>query len=246
MKRSSSLLTILSIALLATAPGCISDDGGFGLRCIKGEGPRVSRVLDLPIFTGIAVKGSTQVYLKQGPTQFVEVVGQSNIIDELELAVVDNVWSIEFDRCVRRLETVEIYITLPFLTSVTMTGSGDVYGETLFSSNQTLRLELTGSGSIDLAADYGEIRARTTGSGNIILEGACNEFDFTSTGSGDFRTFGLISSKGKITTTGSGNAQVFVENQLNVSITGSGDVYYMGNPNINASITGSGRLINAN
>lgn len=237
---------MLSFAITMGSTGCFSDDGSFSLRCIRGEGPVVSRVIDLPVFTGIKVKGSSNVFLQYGPTQFVEVLGQANILDELETVVDDDVWTIEFDRCIRRHETVEVYITLPFLTSVSLTGSGDVYGENTFVSEQTLELDLTGSGSIDLAVDNLQVIGETTGSGNITLEGSCDEFDFTTTGSGEFRTFGLVSLRGKVKSTGSGSSQVHVEEDLEVKLTGSGDVYYKGNPLIDASITGSGKLINAN
>lgn len=246
MKNNFGALLVLSFAIVIGSTGCFSDDGSFSLRCIRGEGPVISRVIDLPVFTGIKVNGSSNVFLQYGPTQFVEVLGQANILDELETIVDDDVWTIEFDRCIRRHETVEVYITLPFLTSVSLTGSGDVYGENTFVSEQTLELELTGSGSIDLAADYSKVVGKTTGSGNITLEGGCDEFDFTTTGSGDYRAFGLISQKGKVRSTGSGSSQVYAEEELEVSLTGSGDVYYKGNPLIDASVTGTGKLINAN
>ena len=43
---------------------------------------------------------------------------KTNIIDEIELDVRNGIWKIEFNRCVRDIDQLRIFITMPTLTSL--------------------------------------------------------------------------------------------------------------------------------
>lgn len=233
-------------ALIATfsLQSCLFlDDDPFS--CERGIGPTVTRVLELPSFTGIDLKISGKVILRQGSQQLVEVEGQENIIDLLRLNVSNNVWNIRFDDCVRNHEELVFYITLPDIRSLDISSSGTIYGDNEFTGND-INLRISGSGDMDLALDYDEVDARISGSGDMKLEGVCNEFDLDIDGSGDFHAFDLKAEDGDIDIAGSGDAEVWVTDHLEVRITGSGNIYYLGNPTMNIHITGSGKVLDAN
>ncbi|MFZ2897050.1 MAG: head GIN domain-containing protein [Saprospiraceae bacterium] len=234
-------------ALLATfsLQSCLFlDDDPFS--CERGVGPTVTKVLELPSFSGIDLQISGKVILIQGPEQHVEVEGQENIIDLLRLSVSNDTWNIRFDDCVRQHEELVFYITLPDIGYVSISGSGRVYGDNVFEGND-INLRISGSGDMDLALDdFDEVDIRISGSGDIRLEGEANEFDLDISGSGDYEAFGLQTQKGDIKISGSGDAEVYVTDRLDVRITGSGSVYYKGNPILNVHITGSGRVQEAN
>ena len=52
---------------------------------IKGEGPVVTRDLNVGKFTGVSLGFSGDVYLTQGSSQSVKVEGQANIIDNIKI-----------------------------------------------------------------------------------------------------------------------------------------------------------------
>ena len=240
-------LKFWAIALIAvfTLNSCLFfDDDPF--RCERGEGPTVTRVLNLPPFSGIDLTISGNVVLRQGPEQYVEVEGQENIIDLLRTNVSNDTWKIRFDDCVRNHENLTFYITLPEIGYVAISGSGEVYGDNVFEGND-INLRISGSGDMDLALDnYDKVDTRISGSGDIKLEGKTKKFDLDISGSGDYHAFDLEAEKGDIKISGSGSAEVFVNDHLDVRITGSGDVYYLGNPSLDVYITGSGKVIQVN
>ena len=239
-------LKLLVAALIATVSlnSCFLDDDNF-LSCERGQGPTVTRVLELPDFTGVDLKISGNIVIKQGPEQYVEVEGQENIIDLLKLNVSNHTWDIRFDECVRNHEDLTFYITLPEINYLSISGSGKIYGDNLFEGND-MNLRISGSGDMDLALDYTKVDAVISGSGDIKLEGDCQDFDLDINGSGDFHAFEMKSEKGDVKISGSGNAEVYVTDNLDVRITGSGDVYYLGNPYLDIQITGSGQVVDAN
>lgn len=238
----------LVVAISTCSVGCYfadDDDGGGFLNCENGEGNVVTQILDVPEFTGIQLNNSIDVYLQQGLEQKVEMEAQENIIDLLELDVQDDIWDIEFDRCIRDHKDIKLYITAPLIDFIGVSGSGQVYGENQLEG-EDLELKIVGSGDIDLAVLVQKIDARISGSGNIDLEGLAEEFEVKITASGDYNAFDLETQKGEITINASGDAEVLVNETLDITINGSGDVDYKGYPLLDIEINGSGDVNNAN
>ena len=220
------------------------DDGGI-FNCVDGEGPVVTQEIELPPISGVKLKGSMDVFITQGGEQQILVEAQENIINEIDMDVDNGVWELDFEDCVRNFTDVKVFITMPEVEILRITGSGDITGENVFAGS-TLILRVTGSGDMDLAAEYDNIDTEITGSGTVALEGICEHFDTEIRGSGDYNAFDMLSVTGDISITGSGDARVNVSEFLEVKISGSGDVMFKGDPIIDANITGSGEVVDAN
>jgi len=163
----------------------------------------------------------------------------------MERTVKGGVWEIEVDRCIRNMEEMRIFITLPEITEVKISGSGKIISENMLKADD-LEVGISGSGDITLGVLADDINTSISGSGNVVLEGEADEIRFLVSGSGDLRAFDLMARKAEVEISGSGDVEVYVTEQLNVSITGSGDVLYHGNPSLNVSISGAGEVVDAN
>lgn len=229
--------------------GCfidIDDDDGITIGCLNADGPYVSRSLALPEFTGIRNATSAEVFLQQGSEQEVVVEGKEDVIGEIERDINgDGVWHIEFDRCVRDVDELTFFITMPTIRSLRIDGAGDLKGENLFLV-EDLELEIDGSGDLDIALEADDLNADMDGSGDILLEGIADKALYRMDGSGDVRAYGLTTQAADVDIDGSGNVWVRVENFLKVTIDGSGDVYYKGEPELEVEIRGSGDVIDDN
>ena len=210
---------------------------------IRGEGPTVTKTMQLDKFHAVSLGFSGNVYLKQGNTQSVEVEGEQNIIDNIKTSVRDGLWKINFDRPVRKHEPVNIYITIPKITKAHLSGSGDLVSKGTFTGLEDLELSISGSGDIKFAAEAGAISARISGSGDIDLSGQAKMVNLKVSGSGDIEAYDLKAQDCSVQISGSGNCQITAEEMLEVRVSGSGDVYYKGRPRINSKISGSGDLV---
>ena len=246
MKTLQLSLFILLLGILAI-PSCNDDDGND---CINGIGAIETRTIAVDDFTGINLLGSDNVNIQQGPIQIVEATGHPNIIDRLESDVTAGTWNIKLqDGCYNNYQ-LSITITLPLIEKIVITGSGNVDVEH-FTEQSDLNLEIIGSGNMLLKSFTGAQNANVSiiGSGNVF-----GTFDFIDlenlnisiVGSGNFLGFPMRTEVCTINIAGSGDCEVYVYDELNVTIDGSGDVRYQGNPVINTNIRGSGNVINAN
>ncbi|MFQ5445441.1 MAG: head GIN domain-containing protein [Saprospiraceae bacterium] len=206
---------------------------------ISGKGPKVTKELSLSSFDGIGLSINADVYLRQGP-QSVKIEAQQNILDNIKTEVGDDSWNIRFIKKVRHHDGVKIWISIPSLSRIAVSGSGDVKSTGDFANLGDLALAVSGSGNITLGATSQSVKAAISGSGDIVLSGATGDFSVSIAGSGDIRAKDLVATGCNASISGSGDASVHATKKLNVAIVGSGDVVYSGNPSVRSKISGSG------
>ncbi len=218
----------------------VDDDDGF-FNCVDGEGPMVTATLDVTNFRGVELHIPADVFITQGDEFDVVVEGKQNIIDELELDVSGGIWDIKTDDCVRDIGEMKIFITMPEVDYLRVSGSGSIIsnGELVVGD---IEIRISGSGDIDVELNADDIEARTSGSGTMRLFGVADELEYRVSGSGDLLAFDLEVRRADIQISGSGDAEVNVAEFLKVRISGSGDVIYLGNPTIDATVSGSGEV----
>lgn len=215
---------------------------------INGKGEVVSKSFEVAPFTGVTNGIAADIHLTQAATQSVEVVAQQNIINNLSLEVEDGILNIEFiKKNVRHYEPININITLPVLSSLNISGSGNMNLTNTFDSCSSVSLNISGSGNIDAGFNASAKTYSTiSGSGDINLSGFSPAHDITISGSGSIHAFPFHTYSTSVNISGSGSCELWADSTLSVVISGSGNVYYKGYPAISTTISGSGNVSNSN
>ena len=249
MKKHSILFQmLLSATIVATTTGCyidVDDDDGFNIGpSVRGSGNMVveGRVLDS--FSRIEVEGSTNVFLSQGANQLVEIEADDNIVPIITTQVRGGELEISTSRNFRSSNPVNVYITIPEITSISVDGSGDVFGENELGGDN-LELEVSGSGNMDLELYYAQLDVESNGSGDFQLFGEVDDQVIRISGSGNYQARDLVSKNCDIRISGSGDAAVFASELLQAEIRGSGNILYYGGPQVESAVSGSGNVISA-
>jgi hypothetical protein len=220
-------------------------------------------------FTKLAFRVPGKLYLKQGPEQKVELEGNKDILSKIETTVSGGRLSIGRENDNWKMwdwdndDKIVVYVTVKDLDGVSVSGSGDLIGESKFKTND-LDLNVSGSGSLVLEADAnGTLGADVSGSGHIDFKGSCKDLDSKVSGSGKV-SLGLtsannvevgVSGSGKIMANGtakqikaniSGSGEVLAADlqvdACNIRISGSGDVEVNVKNDLDATISGSGSV----
>ncbi len=222
-------------------------------------------------FTKIAFRVPGKLYLRQGAVQKVEIQGKKDVLKEIETEVEGGKlvigkegnwsnwsWGNDDDD-----DDINVYITVKDIEALSVSGSGDLIGETKITSGD-LDLNVSGSGSLKIEVEAsGDLEADVSGSGDIDLKGKCRSFNSDVSGSGkvvmsvsisEKADFG-VSGSGKIMASGSaqkvkasisGSGKVLasdlVTNSCEVRISGSGDVEINVKSELDANISGSGTV----
>lgn len=202
---------------------------------------------ELPSFSEISLRISAKVYLEQGKNQSVRIVADSETLEQIITEVKGRTLNIRFpnNNIFKRWDPgkIEIYISVPEVDGLNLSGSGDIISEKI--ETRILDLLISGSGNIKIEQLTAErVSATISGSGNIKIEGSsvADELKTRITGSGNIDASGFEAKNVDAQTSGSGNSSVFSNGSIKVRIAGSGNVYYTGNPAIESSIAGSGKV----
>ena len=243
--RRRSLVRLAAPALLAAA-------GLLPLAAqaerVSGSGRTITEQRSLPPFQGVALSGSMDLVVRQGSTQQVEVTVDDNLLPFLETEVTgsgaDARLQVRWKRgmSIYTKTDARIHVTVPRLTSLAASGSGDMTVEPF----ETPSLSISISGSSDTRLQKlttAALQISISGSGDVEGAGSATRLKIGIAGSGDVKLREMKSDEVSVNIAGSGDAGVHADKALEVRIAGSGDVVYTGNAaTVNAKVAGSGSV----
>ena len=195
-----------------------------GCSVVSGSGQVESETRQVSGFTGVELSGTGEVTIEQGDTESLTIEADDNVLPVLTSDVQDSVLQLGTKprTTVQTGNPIRYRVTLKDLTSIELSGSGSVSAADLRVN--ALRVDISGSGTTNLA-------------------GSADQQELEVSGSGRYGAAELSSKSATIAISGSGKATMAVSDQLRVDISGSGTVTYSGDPQIDQSISGSGRLV---
>ncbi len=200
---------------------------------------------DVAPFSKIALKIDAKVYIEQDDEQVIRVVAGEETLEQIITEVKSRTLTIRYPtkNMFKNWNPgkVEIYITVPDIDVLNVSGSGDVMAEELKS--RILDLTVSGSGTIQIEELKSEtLSVNLSGSGKIEIEEGdlIESLKIRTSGSGKFDAGEMEANKVDVVTSGSGSAYVNSNGEIKARVSGSGNVYYSGNPAIDSSVAGSG------
>ena len=227
--------TVASIAVLSAATMVMADDISEEMR-------------DVDAFTKVKLEGSMDVEVKVGAKQSVKVIADSDIIKYLRTRVHGGELEIDIKhesgtrKLFRRIEKMQVIITVPSLEGAEVHGSGDLLVEDAVADNFVL--EVHGSGDAVLEnAKVDSLDVELQGSGDIDMQGTCGDVRVELQGSGDINGTKMKCKAADVMLQGSGDVDVYATASADVTVRGSGDIRVAGKPDkINSRVRGSGDI----
>jgi hypothetical protein len=258
------VFSLLAISVLFTScDGWGIFDGSNGITG-KGAIERVTR--DVKDFKNIDLATSANVFVKQGTTFKVEVETHKNIADVFEtiveggtlrLQTKKGIWNMRYDK-------LNVYIEMPTIEGIDISGSGDIKAETALSGDnidliisgsgnllaeqgvaaKTVKIRISGSGDIKATGiSTGDLSAKISGSGGLDLSGTADKADYLVSGSGDIGAKSVKSKAVQAHVSGSGNIECYADESMDALSSGSGNITYSGNATVVKShASGSGNV----
>ncbi|HBL76551.1 MAG: hypothetical protein A2W90_00585 [Bacteroidetes bacterium GWF2_42_66] len=202
-------------------------------------------------FSGISLRVPANLFLSQGDKQHIEIVTKASALDEIITEVKEGKLIIRFPNknyVWKDFESgkIVIYITVPEINALSVSGSGDIIGEDGIKTRM-LDLAVSGSGDINLQELQAEqLKVTISGSGDVAIKSNETATDLSATisGSGNLKALDFPVEDALIKVAGSGTCSVYVKNKMTVKVAGSGNVKYRGTPQIDKTVLGSGSVSN--
>ena len=237
----NSKIAIVLLVIITATGACKKEDKND---CIQGNGDIRQETRDVGEYNTVSASGAFNITFAQTSISQVDLFGDSNILLIIKTTVANKNLNISTDgsTCYTTNNTVEITLSSPLITRLTLDGSGKIVGNGL--NQDDLFYQTNGAAVINSSFTVKNFEYHSNGSGNASYGGTAETAILTIIGTGSIFASTLITDKCTVTISGAGDVRIHVDEELNVIISGTGSVYYSGNPStINTNITGSGQLI---
>lgn len=238
MKSYSLVIVVLGLSLFFSQ--CKKEESN----CVTGNGSLKmdGRVVDQ--YSGFEANGVFNISFSMDSVSRADIFTDSNISPLVSTTVADETLNISVanDQCYSVSQPIEVTLTGPEIRYITVNGEGNVEGHNIIQD--FINYEIAGTYSLNSSVQVNSIEISMSGSGDASILGSAIDAILKTEGTGSINASALVVDDCFITTTGTGDVRITVNELLDVTISGSGSVYYSGNPEtINSDITGTGKLI---
>lgn len=204
---------------------------------------------DVKGFTALVFKGMGKVELTQGDHDELVIEALPEIRSRIQTYVHDNTLYIDYNEDwkdwtgVRTLsgDKIRFRLVMREITSLSLSGVGSLDCPRIESTG--LSLALSGPSFLTVGAlKCSTLKVSLSGVGSVDVAGTTEELDIALSGAGSFKAARLGTTKANVRLSGVGTATVWAKETLNASISGAGMIEYYGSPQITQSNTGLGVL----
>jgi hypothetical protein len=186
-------------------------------------------------FTKIELNSVGKVYITQGDANYVEI-NSSGSKEGIETSVRNNTLYIDSK------VDAEYKITMRSVEALAVGGTGEISSNGTISSDH-IKLDVSGSGKMNLALQVKDLDIDISGVGKIALTGKADNANISISGSGKVDAFDLAVKNCTAEISGVGKCSIDVTDSLRSEISGMGTVNYKTKPaHINTEVSGVGRV----
>ena len=215
---------------------------------IKGNGQVKTETRQVTTFSSLASLGSMNVEISYGSSNSITIEADENLLPYIETTVEGGKLTIKPKKNVNLRSSVKmiVHVSMTKISSLQLSGSGNMNGEGSFTNDDKTDVSVSGSGNLNLNFDsFKDLDIAVSGSGNITLKGnATDNLSAHISGSGNIDCSGIRSNDVDAKISGSGNVKVYAQNSIDAKISGSGNVFYKGDAQkISSKVAGSGKVL---
>ncbi len=214
----------------------------FSFGGVSGSGPIQTETRNESNFHAIDLDVSGDMEITVGEQFAVEISAQQNILPLIKTEVKDGALHVYTNENFNSPGDIKIRVTAPAFDAFSVAGSGNLRVVNAIRSEK-MGMNIAGSGDIFCAqADFNSLSIDITGSGGVELGGKANDVKADISGSGDVMAKNMTANVLKVNIVGSGTVTADVSSALHADISGSGDVFYSGTASVETNVSGSGSV----
>ena len=234
-------LLLLAPVITLLFCSCMFTDG----KRIKGNGTITKEQRTVTSFKKVEVRGNIDVYLVQGEIKPVEIEGDENLIQYVELEQTGNKLVIKSKQGYNLDPSgdMKIYVTAPEFENIEVSGACNIYSQAKINNDNNLDLSVSGAGDIKMEVDAPKIDITLTGAGKVNLKGETKSFKLDLSGASTAHCYELLSEDTEVDISGAGSAEVYASVKLDAEVSGAGSIKYKGNAkDVKQHVSGAGSV----
>lgn len=196
--------------------------------------------------TGIAMASADKLIVKQGDTISVAIEASDKARERLQFSILESTLRIGYKSgnwgSGWSDDGAVITVTLPQLTNLDLSGSGEVAIAALTGRNVNIAMAGSGNAKID-KVKTDNLNIAISGSGILEMAGSSKAGTINISGSGEVKGENLDINDLNISVQGSGDARLTSNGHVRATLAGSGNVQIIGKAKCKSDTVGSGEFM---
>ncbi|MDB5235506.1 MAG: hypothetical protein JWR44_2499 [Hymenobacter sp.] len=206
------------------------------------------RPRQLADFQTVSSSGGIDVILSQGSKTSVVVEAspeaQAHVVTEVEDGRLKIGWERNYSwrHLFSNNRHVNVYVTCPRLSGVSLSGGSDAKGQSNFSADD-FNISASGGSDMKLTLNAKTLSVEASGGSDVALSGRVERQKVEVSGGSDYNGFALKSTTADVSASGGSDVNVFADGEISSSASGGSDIRYKGSARVtNSSSSGGGSV----
>lgn len=178
-------------------------------------------------FNSIFIAGSFNVEIVQGETSGFELNGNPVAVKLVKSTIKNGILHLSLDRYSRAMKHLSVVITVKDLELLKVSGCNAIHTKDKLIVDE-LELIVTGANKTTLELEARHIETKLSGASQTVLTGSTNSFDCKLSGASQLTAYDLETEDLSISVSGTCNAKVHSNNELDITASGVSQIYYKG------------------
>jgi hypothetical protein len=235
----------------------------FGLALITGIfGQKTAQVqYAFKDFDGLSISSGYDVYVEKGDNYSINITVDAEHVGRIKASVTGGVLSLGVESGLfKNIKTLKAYITMPRLTSITLSSGSDLSSNDVFVS-ETFKATMSSGSDMEINIRAEKVDVNMSSGSDLKMEVETTNLTLTSSSGSDAKLTGkavkvsLTTSSGSdvdakdliahdviISASGGSDVKVHAEKTLTANASGACDIVYSGNPVVNSDISGASSI----
>ena len=192
----------------------------------KGNKNVVKEERSVGSFTGIEVGGAFNVFLTQENKNTLFIEADENLMEQITTEVNSGILEIS-SRNIRNATKLNIYISVPTLNSLDISGASTVKSENTLQS-ETFRIIASGASHADLTLSTTNLETEASGASNLFLSGFADTQNIDASGASEVDASALETKVTKAEASGASNITVNATEKIERETSGAGSIKVIG------------------
>ena len=207
---------------------------------VRGNGNIVNAERNLGSFNSIEAGGAVEVRVRQDAAHTVRIQTDENLLEYLEVFKDGNTLVIQPKKGynLQPTDDVVVHVSAPEFRAIEVSGASRVISENRINGNK-LELGASGASEIQMDVALSELQADLSGSSALQVKGSSAKFAAEASGASTLKCLDLVTDETSLDISGSTDASITANKQLNIEASGASNVQYRGNPSISQNSSGA-------
>jgi hypothetical protein len=192
--------------------------------------PIIEKEFNITGFAKIMASDVFNIVVTKGTNFSIKAKGPTVDVNQIQMYPENNTLKIKFTTQVNNRPRIDVFITMPFLVTVSLSGAAEGSATGFDGQTTVMRTLLSGASKFNVNGAANSTQLEISGASELTMTGTAAEISGNVSGGSKVAAYGLTTTYADVLASGGSTIRIKVEHTLYAGASGGSRIYYKGNP----------------